>query len=81
MPTNPVFEMDNRSKRGMAVDLSRPEGVEILFNLLEDADVFITNLRPGGLKRLGIDFESIKDTANVFEKEIKDLSSNDQEKK
>ncbi len=46
MPTNPVFEMDNRSKRGMAVDLSHPEGMEILFGLLEDADVFITNLRP-----------------------------------
>ena len=61
MPTNPVFEMDNRSKRGMAIDLSHPEGLQILFDLLDDADVFITNLRPGGLKRLGIDFESIEE--------------------
>ena len=61
MPTNPVFEMDNRSKRGMAVDLSQDKGKEILFDLLENADVFITNLRPGGLQRLGVDFESIEE--------------------
>ena len=41
MPTNPVFEMDNRSKRGMAIDLSHPEGLQILFDLLDDADLEI----------------------------------------
>lgn len=59
MPTNPVFEMDNRSKRGIAVDLSQKEGQDIFFDLLEDADVFITNLRAGGLQRLGVDYETI----------------------
>ena len=54
MPTNPVFEMDNRSKRGIAVDLSTDDGLAVLWDLLAEADVFVTNLRVGGLERLGI---------------------------
>ena len=61
MPTNPVFEMDNRSKRGIAVDLSSEDGIAVLWDLLVDADVFVTNLRIGGLQRLGVDYASIAD--------------------
>ena len=61
MPTNPVFEMDNRSKRGIAVDLSTDGGLAVLWDLLAEADVFVTNLRVGGLQRLGIDYASIGD--------------------
>ena len=61
MPTNPVFEMDNRSKRGIAVDLSADGGLAVLWDLLAEADVFVTNLRVGGLQRLGIDYASIGD--------------------
>ena len=61
MPTNPVFEMDNRSKRGIAVDLSTDNGLAVLWDLLAEADVFVTNLRVGGLERLGIDYASIAD--------------------
>ena len=61
MPTNPVFEMDNRSKRGIAVDLSTDNGLAVLWDLLTEADVFVTNLRVGGLQRLGIDYASIAD--------------------
>ena len=59
MPTNPVFEMDNRSKRGIAVDLSSEDGIAVLWDLLVDADVFVTNLRIGGLQRLGLDLSLI----------------------
>ena len=59
MPTNPIFEMDNRSKRGIAVDLSTEEGLAIAMDLLAGADVFITNLRIGALQRLGLDHPSI----------------------
>ena len=51
MPTNPIFEMDNRSKRGIAVDLGTEEGLAIAMDLLAGADVFITNLRIGALQR------------------------------
>jgi crotonobetainyl-CoA:carnitine CoA-transferase CaiB-like acyl-CoA transferase len=49
----------NRNKRSLCVDLKTPRGIEILKQLLDTADVFITNLRPGPLKRLGMDYETV----------------------
>lgn len=60
MPTNPVFEMDNRSKRSIAVDLSTDSGLEIAKALIAEADVFVTNVRLAGLERLGLDHESLR---------------------
>lgn len=57
---NPVFDMDNRGKRSLALNTATPEGAEILKKLAAEADVFLTNVRPGGLKRAGLDWESIK---------------------
>lgn len=57
---NPVFDMDNRGKRSLALNTATPEGAEILKKLASEADVFLTNVRPGGLKRAGLDWESIK---------------------
>ena len=54
MPDNPVFEMDNRSKKSIAVDLRVPEGQALALELLDDADVFVTNLRRGALERWGL---------------------------
>ncbi|RMH68187.1 MAG: CoA transferase, partial [Actinomyces sp.] len=59
MPTNPVFEMDNRSKRSIALDLTDPDGLAIADELLAGADVFVTNVRLGGLERLGLDPDSV----------------------
>jgi crotonobetainyl-CoA:carnitine CoA-transferase CaiB-like acyl-CoA transferase len=56
---NPPFEMDNRSKRSIVLDLTTEEGHDTAFELLADADVFVTNVRPGALQRLGLDFESV----------------------
>lgn len=50
----PPFETDNRGKRGIVLDLRSQEGKETLERLLERADVFVTNLRPGALERLGL---------------------------
>ena len=55
---NPPFEMDNRNKRSIVLDLTTEEGRDIAFELLADADVFVTNVRPGALQRLGLDFET-----------------------
>jgi crotonobetainyl-CoA:carnitine CoA-transferase CaiB-like acyl-CoA transferase len=57
--TNPPFEMDNRSKRSVVLDLTTDDGRAIALELISDADVFVTNVRPGALRRLGFDFESI----------------------
>ncbi len=56
---NPVFELDNRGKRSIAVDVSVPEGAGIVSKLLERADVFLTNLRPGSLSRAGLDWDTV----------------------
>jgi crotonobetainyl-CoA:carnitine CoA-transferase CaiB-like acyl-CoA transferase len=55
LPFNPPFEMDNRGKRSIALDLSRPEGHALAIELVERADVFVTNVRPAALARLGLD--------------------------
>ena len=56
---NPPFEMDNRSKRSIMLDLSTEAGRDTAFELLDEADVFVTNVRPGALQRLGLDYESV----------------------
>jgi crotonobetainyl-CoA:carnitine CoA-transferase CaiB-like acyl-CoA transferase len=48
------FANVNRAKRSMAVDLSRPEGREIVMRLASGADVFAQNFRPGVVERLGL---------------------------
>ena len=48
-----------RSKRNIAVDLKREEGRAILRRLAASCDVFITNLRPGPLARMGMRYEDV----------------------
>ena len=48
------FVNNNRSKRSVAVDLKRPEGIEVVKRLLSGADVFVQNFRPGVVARLGL---------------------------
>lgn len=59
LPNNPIFEQDNRSKRSIVLDLSVDEGRSVALDLIADADVFISNVRPGGLERMGLDYESL----------------------
>lgn len=49
----------NRGKRSIALDLRRDKGRAVLSALLASADVFLTNLRPGALARLGLDPETL----------------------
>ena len=58
---NPVFDIYNSGKKHIALDLKSAEGKAIFFQLLEQADVFVTNTRPAALKRLGISYEDLKD--------------------
>lgn len=59
LPFNPVFENDNRSKRSIVADLRKDEGLKIALELIREADVFVTNIRPAALKRLGLDSETL----------------------
>lgn len=53
------FAMPNRNKKSLALDLKSEKGVEIFLELAKKADVIIENFRPGVMKKLGIDYETI----------------------
>jgi crotonobetainyl-CoA:carnitine CoA-transferase CaiB-like acyl-CoA transferase len=56
----PFFFAVNRNKRGVVIDLTHPEGKQIVHRLVEGADVVVHNFRVGIVERLGIDYESMK---------------------
>ncbi len=56
---NLSMALANRGKRSLALDVRHDQGIEVLHKLLESADVFLTNVRPGGLQRLGLDPETL----------------------
>jgi crotonobetainyl-CoA:carnitine CoA-transferase CaiB-like acyl-CoA transferase len=53
-PESPPFDLDNRGKRSVAVDLATDAGRDVVLRLIRDADVFLTNLRPDAVDRLGL---------------------------
>ncbi|CAN7372041.1 CaiB/BaiF CoA transferase family protein [Mycolicibacterium frederiksbergense] len=57
--SNPPFQMDNRSKRSIVLDLGTPDDRRTAVELITGADVFLTNIRPAALARLGLDFSSV----------------------
>lgn len=57
---NHFVEQPNRGKRSVGIDVSNPKGREVLFKLIESADVFVTNLLPDSRRRLGIEPEDLR---------------------
>jgi crotonobetainyl-CoA:carnitine CoA-transferase CaiB-like acyl-CoA transferase len=57
---NPVFELDNRGKRSVVLDIRTPAGAEALKRLVATADIFLTNVRPAALRRAGLDHETLR---------------------
>lgn len=58
---NPVFQNENVNKKSLAVNLKDPQGLQVLYDLLNTADIFLTNTRTKALVRLGLDYDSIKE--------------------
>src|SRR5437870_1354453 len=55
-----AFAFVNRNKRSMALNMKAPEGQEIFRRLATNADVIVEGFRPGVMKRLGADYETIR---------------------
>ncbi|MEQ8675409.1 MAG: CaiB/BaiF CoA-transferase family protein [Aggregatilineales bacterium] len=52
----------NRNKRGIALNITAPEGRDIIYKLIEDSDVFLTNLATTqSLQKYGIDYETLRE--------------------
>ena len=56
---NTTFDLENANKKGIVLNLKSPEGKEILFRLLENADLFLTNWRPQALEKNGLTYEAL----------------------
>ncbi|SIT73670.1 itaconate CoA-transferase [Ectothiorhodosinus mongolicus] len=56
------FAWTNRSKESLTLDIKTPEGKDILMSLLAKADVFVQNLAPGATQRLGLSYETLKNS-------------------
>ncbi|HSU68171.1 MAG TPA: CoA transferase, partial [Tepidisphaeraceae bacterium] len=49
----------NRNKRSIGLDIKKPEGLEVLLRLIDNTDVFVSNVRPDALARAGLDYENL----------------------
>ncbi|MDH3317090.1 MAG: CoA transferase [Gammaproteobacteria bacterium] len=50
----------NRNKRSLAVDISKPEGQKLIRDLASACDVLVENFKTGGLKKFGLDYDSVR---------------------
>ncbi|MGH3118733.1 MAG: CaiB/BaiF CoA transferase family protein, partial [Gaiellales bacterium] len=55
----PIFLAANHAKRSIALDLKHPQGRRSLLRMVARADVFVTNMRPGAVNRLGVDYADV----------------------
>ncbi|HXK32689.1 MAG TPA: CoA transferase [Dehalococcoidia bacterium] len=62
IPVNPPFEVDNRGKRSVALNLEHEDGRAIARRLLDEADVFVTNMRPRVCEQFGFGYEELRKT-------------------
>ncbi len=53
------FDFVNRNKRAIAIDVSTDDGAAVVRKLVETADVFVENYRPGALERLGLGYDAL----------------------
>jgi crotonobetainyl-CoA:carnitine CoA-transferase CaiB-like acyl-CoA transferase len=60
-PFNPPFELYNRNKRALGLDLKSDEGKELFYELVEEADVVLQNWPPGVAEKLGADYETLSE--------------------
>ncbi|HAX3032654.1 CaiB/BaiF CoA transferase family protein [Escherichia albertii] len=58
---NTTFDLENANKQGIALNTKTESGRKILFQLLEKADIFMTNWRPKARARPGLDYETLKE--------------------
>jgi crotonobetainyl-CoA:carnitine CoA-transferase CaiB-like acyl-CoA transferase len=59
MESSPPFELDNRSKRSVVLDLQTEDGLAAALELITTADVFLTNIRVDALERIGLGPEAL----------------------
>lgn len=56
---NPCFELENMGKQSVCINLATQQGKQIFYQLLEESNLFLTNMRQEALQRLGISYEEV----------------------
>lgn len=57
---NPLMENENAGKKGIVIDATTAKGQEIIYDLVKNSDIFITNTRQNALVKTNLDYESLK---------------------
>lgn len=60
-PDNPVFRSVNRNKRSIALDLRKPDGKAVVYDLIGSADVVVSNFRAGVIERMGFGYSQLSE--------------------
>jgi crotonobetainyl-CoA:carnitine CoA-transferase CaiB-like acyl-CoA transferase len=60
IPVNPPFEIDNRGKRSVCLNLDHEEGRALGQRLIDECDVFVSNMRPRVLEQFGIGYDDVR---------------------
>lgn len=56
-----MFLQVNRNKKAITINIKRPEGREVLFKLLQDADILLEGFRPGAMAKMGLGYDDLKE--------------------
>lgn len=59
--TSAYFATINRNKKSVTVDMSQAKGQEIIRDLAREADILVENFKVGGLKKYGLDYDTLKE--------------------
>ena len=55
-----VFVSGNRGKKGIAIDLKKSAGIEVVKRMIPEVDVVVQNFRPGAIERMGLGYEALE---------------------
>jgi crotonobetainyl-CoA:carnitine CoA-transferase CaiB-like acyl-CoA transferase len=60
VPINPPFEIDNRGKRSICLNLENEQGRAVAKRLVDEADVFVSNMRPRVCEQFGLSYDEVR---------------------
>ncbi|MEY8394118.1 CoA transferase [Lachnospiraceae bacterium 45-P1] len=57
---SPTFNNANLNKKGVSIDISKPEGAALARRLVAECDIVVSNMRPGKMEKLGLGYDDLK---------------------
>ena len=59
LDNSPTFNNANLNKKGVSLDLTKPEGAELAKRIVEQCDIVVANMRPGKMEKLGLGYRDL----------------------